>query len=91
MSHSKNLINILLKLAVTHFEHQNKLVHLLDTPGTPDFMGQALCALDAVETVAIVINAQNGIEITARRMMQWAESRKLCRMIVINKIDAEEP
>ncbi len=78
-----------LKLAVTHFEHQNKLVHLLDTPGTPDFMGQALCALDAVETVAIVINAQNGIEITARRMMQWAESRKLCRMIVINKIDAE--
>ena len=77
------------KLAVTHFEHQNTLVHLLDTPGTPDFMGQALCALDAVETVGIVINAQNGIEITARRMMQWAESRKLCRIIVINKIDAE--
>ncbi|MFM8442104.1 MAG: elongation factor G [Methylococcus sp.] len=77
------------KLAVTHFEHQNTLVHLLDTPGTPDFMGQALCALDAVETVGIVINAQNGIEITARRMMQWAESRKLCRVIVINKIDAE--
>ena len=78
-----------LKLAVTHLVHQDSLVHMLDTPGTPDFMGQALCALDAVETVGIVINAQNGIEITAKRMMQWAIARKLCRMIIINKIDAE--
>lgn len=77
------------KLAVTHFRHQDALVHLLDTPGLPDFMGQALCALDAVDTVAVVINAQNGIEITARRMMQWAETRQLCRLIVVNKMEGE--
>lgn len=78
-----------LKLAVTHLTHQDTLIHLLDTPGLPDFMGPALCALDAVETVAVVINAQNGIEFTTSRMMEWAAARKLCRMIVINKIDAE--
>jgi elongation factor G len=77
-----------LKLAVSHFNHLYARIHLLDTPGFPDFMGQALCALDAVETVAVVINAQNGIEFTAKRMMHWAETRSLCRMIVINKIDA---
>ena len=37
-------------------------IHLLDTPGYPDFLGHALPALAAVETAAIVINAQNGIE-----------------------------
>ncbi|MGZ8216760.1 elongation factor G [Methylomagnum sp.] len=78
-----------LKLAVAHLIHQDTRVHLLDTPGFPDFMGQALCALDAVETAAVVINAQNGIEFTAKRMMHWAEARGLCRMIVVNKIDGE--
>ena len=78
-----------MKIAAAHLEHDGKLVHVLDTPGLPDFMGHALCALDAVETVAVVLNAQHGVEITARRMMQWASARKLCRMIVVNEIDAE--
>jgi len=75
--------------AVTHFEWQSTRIHLLDTPGAPDLIGGALGALEAVETAAIVINAQNGIEMITRRMMHWAEKRKLCRMIVVNKIDAE--
>ncbi len=77
-----------MKLAVAHLDHADVRVHLLDTPGFPDFMGQALCALDAVETVAVVIDAQKGIELTASRMMHWAQTRKLDRMIVVNKIDA---
>ncbi len=76
------------KLAVAHLDHAGTRVHLLDTPGYPDFMGQAMCALDAVETVAVVIDAQKGIEMTASRMMHWAQTRKLDRMLVINKIDA---
>jgi elongation factor G len=78
-----------IKVAVTHLEKGDARVHMLDTPGYPDFMGQALCALDAVETVAVVIDAVKGIELTASRMMHWAQTRKLCRMIVVNKIDAE--
>lgn len=77
------------KLALAHFERDGKLVHLLDTPGFPDFAGQALAAFDATDTVATVINAQNGIEITARRSMLWAQTRKLCRVVVVNKIDAD--
>jgi len=79
-----------IKVAVAHLQHQDTLIHLLDTPGYPDFMGQALCALDAVETVVVVIDARKGIELTTHRMMHWAQTRKLCRMIVINKIDAED-
>jgi len=75
--------------SVVHFDSAGRRVHMLDTPGTPDLIGGAIGALDAVETACIVINAQNGIEVITRRMMQWAADRQLCRMIVINKIDAE--
>jgi elongation factor G len=64
-------------------------IHVIDTPGLPDFVGRAIGALPAVETAVIVINAQNGIEMITNRMMQWAAKRNLCRMIVVNKIDAE--
>lgn len=75
--------------AVAHFEYQDTRVHLIDTPGYPDFLGQAISCLPAAETVIVVVNAQTGIELTTTRMMNWAARRKLCRMIVVNKIDAE--
>ncbi|MDD5388756.1 MAG: elongation factor G [Gallionellaceae bacterium] len=79
-----------IKVAVAHLDHQGTRVNLLDTPGYPDFMGQAMCALDAVETAVVVIDPKKGLELTAHRMMHWAQTRKLCRMIVVNKIDSEE-
>jgi elongation factor G len=79
-----------IKLAVAHLRHQDTLIHVLDTPGYPDYMGQAMCALDAVDTAVVVLDAKKGIELTAHRMMHWAQTRKLCRMIVVNKIDIPE-
>jgi elongation factor G len=78
-----------LKLAVASFDAQDTRIHLLDTPGYPDFLGHALPALAAVETAGIVINAQNGIEMMTGRFLQWAAKRGLDRLIVVNKIDAE--
>jgi elongation factor G len=82
-----------LKLAVASFEvaggEQPTAIHLLDTPGYPDFLGHSLPALAAVETAAIVVNAQNGIEMMTPRFMQWAAKRGLDRLVIVNKIDAE--
>lgn len=78
-----------LSAALVHFEHEGAHVRLIDTPGYPDFIGHALPALAAVETALVVVNAQNGIELSTRRMMHWAADRGLCRMLVVNKIDAE--
>ncbi len=77
------------KLAVANVIHDDTLIYLIDTPGYLDFVGQSLPALSAVETAAIVINAPSGVELMTRRMMEWAKSRDLCRMIIINRIDAE--
>lgn len=77
------------KLALAHLDQGGVRVQLLDTPGFPDFAGQAMAALDATETVVTVINPQNGIEISASRAMLWAQTRKLCRVVVVNRIDTE--
>ncbi len=78
-----------LQSSVMHAEHGDCRIHLIDTPGAFDFIGQSLPALEAVETAAIVINAAAGIEPMARRMMDYAAERQLDRLIIINKIDAE--
>ena len=78
-----------LRASVLHLDTQDTRVHLIDTPGFPDFIGQAIGALDAVETAAVVLSAQSGIEMIASRMMDWAAKRRLCRLIIVNKIDAE--
>nr|MBL8411143.1 elongation factor G [Dechloromonas sp.] len=78
-----------LNSAIVHFGYEDTHVHLIDTPGYPDFAGPAIAALAGVDTALVVINAQTGVELMTERMMRHAAERKLCRMIVINKIDAE--
>jgi elongation factor G len=78
-----------LRSSLLHFSTNGTRIHLIDTPGFPDFIGQSIGALDAVETAAVVVNAQSGIEMITSRMMDWAGRRQLCRLVIINKIDAE--
>ena len=76
-----------LDIAITHLSHEGKQVNLLDTPGYADFLGRGISILPAVETAALVINADAGVESISQRMMEAAQRRNLCRLIVVNKID----
>ncbi len=76
-----------LNATLMHMAHGGTRIHLIDTPGGADFLGQSLPALEAVETAAIVINAAAGIEPMALRMMDYAASRHLARLVVVNRID----
>jgi len=75
--------------SIDHAPHGQAPIHvnLIDTPGYPDFRGPTLSALAAVETLAIVVDADTGINYGTRRMMEHARARNLCRVIVVNKID----
>ncbi len=79
-----------LNTTIVSLDLDGKHINFLDTPGYPDLMGHSLSTFEAVETVAVVINAQAGIEMMTRRMLERAAQHKLCRMIIINKIDAPE-
>jgi len=78
-----------LDVGITGCETQGKHVNLIDTPGLPDFLGRGISVLPAVESAAIVISARTGIEPVTQRMWKTAEARNLCRMIIVNKIDAK--
>ena len=73
--------------ALCHLDYKGHRINLLDTPGYPDLLGRSISVLPAVETVVLVINGQQGIELGSRRMMEAAKRAKLCRMIVVNRID----
>jgi elongation factor G len=74
---------------VVHFQHRGTFFHAIDTPGYPDYIGQAIGALYGVETAAIVINAQSGLGVNTRRMFDEAGRLGLARMLIINRMDLE--
>jgi len=75
--------------SVMYAQHDGKLINIVDAPGYPDFIGPAIAAIPAAETAVIVIGAAAGIETNTRRMFHLAGEKKKPRVIVINKIDAE--
>ena len=79
-----------LDAAICGFETQGRRVNMIDTPGYPDFLGRTLSALESVETAVVVVSAVNGVEPMTQRMMDFARTRGLCRLIVVNKPEPGE-
>src|SRR5580698_1025713 len=79
-----------LDTAICSFDCHDIHVNLIDTPGYADFLGKTLAVLEAVEAVAIVVSAVGGVDSLTLRLLEFARERELCRLIVINKIDARE-
>lgn len=75
--------------SIVHFEHAGKRFNVIDTPGYPDFIGGTIGAMGAVDTAAIFVNAQAGIEVNTRRVFAEAKKAGLGRFIVISKMDGD--
>jgi elongation factor G len=78
-----------LDTALCHFRWKDTQVHIIDTPGSTDFLPRSIAAMPAVETAALVLSASGGLETGVRRMMRAAGDSGLCRMIIVNKMDSE--
>src|SRR5579863_570779 len=79
-----------LDTAICSFDLNGTHLNLIDTPGYPDFLGKTLSVLEAVDAVAIVVSAVNGVDAITRRLMDFARERELCRVVIINKIDSRD-
>ncbi len=75
-----------LNSAVVHVDFNNCRLNLIDTPGYPDFVGQANAAVAAADAVCLVVDSTRGIENMTRRMMRLAAEENLPRFICINKM-----
>jgi len=76
--------------AICSFDYNSSHINVIDTPGYPDFLGRTLSVLEAVEAIAVVVSAANGVDTLTRRLMDFARDRELCRLVVVNKIDSRD-
>lgn len=75
--------------ATVYATHAGKLINILDTPGYPDFIGPAIRSIPAAETAILAISAAAGVETNTRKMFQLTTEANMPRVIVVNKMDAE--
>ncbi len=73
-----------------HLDWEGTQLHLIDSPGYPDFIAGTLSALSAVENVLITVSAPRGIEPNTRRVFQEAGRLGLGRFIALTKMDADQ-
>jgi len=75
--------------AVTSFEHEGRKVNMIDTPGEPSFVAEALAALRVVDSAVVVVNAVMGVEVHTERLWRRADEEGLPRLVFVNMLDRE--
>jgi elongation factor G len=75
--------------SLSSFEWQERKINLIDTPGEPSFVADALGAMRVCESAIFVVNAVMGVEVTTSRLWQRAEELDLARMVFVNMLDRE--
>jgi len=75
--------------ALINVRHDGKLINLIDTPGYPDFLGQAIKPIAVTETAVIVISAAGGIQTNTRKLFELACDARKPRLLVVNKMDVD--
>lgn len=69
-----------------HATHQGKRINILDLPGAPDFVGQAIACLPAAETMVLVMDPEVGIDSMSRVLVKLAHDLDLPVAIVVSHI-----
>jgi elongation factor G len=70
-------------------EWQGRKINLLDTPGEPSFIADALGALRVCESAVFVVNAVMGVEVSTARLWARAAELDIARMLFVNMLDRE--
>jgi elongation factor G len=78
-----------ISVALSSFEWADRKINLLDTPGEPSFVADALGAMRVCESAVFVVNAVMGVEVSTRRLWARAQELDLARMIFVNMLDRE--
>lgn len=66
-----------------------KVINALDTPGTADFIGEAICGFRSCESAIMVVDARDGAQIETIKLWRHLDQRKKPRAVFFNKMDRE--
>lgn len=75
--------------ALSSFEWADRKINLLDTPGEPSFVADALGALRVCESAVFVVNAVMGVEVSTTRLWRRAAELDIARLLFVNMLDRE--
>ena len=75
--------------SLASFTWQDRKINLIDTPGEPSFVADALAALRVCEGAVFVVNGVMGVEVSTERLWQRAEELELARIVFVNMLDRE--
>ncbi len=75
--------------AVAAFEHDGREINLIDTPGEPSFVADAIAALRVADAAVVVVNGVSGVEVQTERLWQRADQEGLARLVFVNMLDRE--
>jgi elongation factor G len=75
--------------SLCRFDWREHRINLLDTPGEPSFVADALGALQVCESAIFVINGVMGVEVGTQRLWERAAQRDIARMLFVNMLDRE--
>jgi elongation factor G len=78
-----------LSASILPLEWNGNKVNIVDAPGYMDFMGEVKCALRAVETAVLVVDAVSGVQVGTEFAWRFAEELGLPRAVYINRMDRD--
>ena len=78
------------QMTVTPVIWEDTKINLLDTPGSPDFIGETEEAVSAADAALIVVSGKNGVEAGTRRAWDICEKYHLPRMVFVTEMDVDD-
>ena len=75
--------------SLSSFEYEDRKINLVDTPGDPSFVADALGALSVCESAVFCVNGVMGVEVSTARLWERAAERDLARLVFVNMLDRE--
>ncbi len=75
---------------VLHVEWNNKKLNIIDCPGSDDFIGGAVTALNVTDTAVILINGQYGIEVGTQNHFRYTERFNKPVIFLVNQLDSDK-
>jgi elongation factor G len=75
--------------SVAGFEYDGREINLIDTPGEPSFVADAIAALRVADAAVVVVNGVAGVEVQTERLWRRADQEGLARLVFVNMLDRE--
>lgn len=75
---------------VYHVEWNNKKLNIIDCPGSDDFVGAAMTALNVTDTAILLLNGQYGPEVGTQNHFRYTEKLKKPVIFLVNQLDSEK-